>query len=256
MKKFRLNSAILLAAAAILLVMSTVGSTQAALTYYSDNFSAEVTVSNIGVTLLENGKEISRRNYIGESTDKLWDETTGSLLSSMIDTKNGEKLVLGQSYDEMLTVKNSGAIDSYVRVVLTKSWQSDVDTTDKVKYEKNTLLSPEHIELHLKENSGWVIDSKASTKERIVLYHTEILKVGAETDACIDTLRISPKILNDIKVTTPETGKVNYEYEYDGHIFVLEAEVDAVQTHNAKDAIKSAWGVDVTVAADGSISLN
>ena len=31
-------------------------------------------------------------------------------------------------------------------------------------------------------------------------------------------------------------------YEYDGASFVLEATVDAVQTHNAEDAIKSAWG--------------
>ena len=42
---------------------------------------------------------------------------------------------------------------------------------------------------------------------------------------------------------------------YDGYSFQVEAEVDAVQTHNAQDAIKSAWGVDVDVAANGDISL-
>ena len=35
----------------------------------------------------------------------------------------------------------------------------------------------------------------------------------------------------------------------------LEAEADAVQTHNAQDAIKSAWGVDVDVDGNGNISL-
>ena len=35
----------------------------------------------------------------------------------------------------------------------------------------------------------------------------------------------------------------------------LEAEADAVQTHNAAEAIKSAWGVDVNVSEDGSLSL-
>lgn len=35
--------------------------------------------------------------------------------------------------------------------------------------------------------------------------------------------------------------------KYDGYSFNLDAEVDAVQTHNAKAAIKSAWGVDVSV---------
>ena len=44
-------------------------------------------------------------------------------------------------------------------------------------------------------------------------------------------------------------------YEYDGAQFVLEATVDAVQTHNAKDAIKSAWGVDVNISDDGALSL-
>ena len=44
-------------------------------------------------------------------------------------------------------------------------------------------------------------------------------------------------------------------YDYDGASFVVEAEVDAVQTHNARDAIKSAWGVDVEVAVDGTLRL-
>ena len=37
-----------------------------------------------------------------------------------------------------------------------------------------------------------------------------------------------------------------YEYEYDGYSFQVSAEVDAVQTHNAADAVKSAWGVDIS----------
>ena len=48
---------------------------------------------------------------------------------------------------------------------------------------------------------------------------------------------------------------ITYEYEYDGYMAHIDAEVDAVQTHNAKDAIKSAWGVDVNIAADGALSL-
>ena len=48
---------------------------------------------------------------------------------------------------------------------------------------------------------------------------------------------------------------ITYEYVYDGYKFFLEAEVNAVQTHNAADAIKSAWGVDVNVSADKKISL-
>ena len=62
------------------------------------------------------------------------------------------------------------------------------------------------------------------------------------------------------KVTTTPTEENGVKkkvttFNYDGVKFNLEAEVDAVQTHNAADAIKSAWGVDVNVAGDGSISL-
>ena len=34
-----------------------------------------------------------------------------------------------------------------------------------------------------------------------------------------------------------------YTYAYDGYGFVVQAEADAVQTHNAKAAIRSAWGL-------------
>ena len=60
-KSLKKTPVVLLALSAGLLFASTVGSTRAALTYYSENFSAEVTVSNIGVTLLENGKAVGYR---------------------------------------------------------------------------------------------------------------------------------------------------------------------------------------------------
>ena len=237
----------LLVAAAVLLLASTVGSTQAALTYYSDNYSAQVTVSNIGVTLLENGSKISSRNYIGG--DKLWDTTTGDLLTNMLS--EGEKLVLGKDYTEKLTVKNSGAIDSYVRVILTKSWQKNE--------RKETALSPALIELHEVKGSGWVKDEAASTDERIVLYYTNVLDVDKETSPCIDAISINPAIGTKVTETRQNVDggtKITYTYAYNGYTFNVEAEVDAVQTHNAKDAIKSAWGVDVTVDEEkGTISL-
>jgi hypothetical protein len=35
-------------------------------------------------------------------------------------------------------------------------------------------------------------------------------------------------------------------YKYDGVEFHVDVEVDAVQTHNAEDAIRSAWGVEAS----------
>ena len=43
-----------------------------------------------------------------------------------------------------------------------------------------------------------------------------------------------------------ETHVITMIYKYDGVEFHVDVEVDAVQTHNAQDAIKSAWGVDAT----------
>ena len=44
-------------------------------------------------------------------------------------------------------------------------------------------------------------------------------------------------------------------YDYDGLQFCVEASVDAVQEHNAEDAILSAWGRKVSIS-NGSLSLN
>ena len=48
---------------------------------------------------------------------------------------------------------------------------------------------------------------------------------------------------------------IRTSYKYNGYSFNLEVSVDAVQTHNAVDAVKSAWGKDVEIAGDGTLSL-
>lgn len=232
---------VLLALSVTLLLASTVGSTRAALTYYSENFSAEVTVSNIGVTLMENGKAVGYRNYVSNGA---WDESKGVLLENMLE--EDEKITLGKDYEEKLSVQNSGSIDNYVRVTLRKSWQDEEG--------KKTELSPELIELEVLEGSGWVIDESASTEERTVLYYTNVLPVGAETPAFTESISINPMVGTKV-IKTVVGDVVTYEHEYNGFKFVVEADVDAVQTHNAADAIKSAWGVDVAVSANGSLSL-
>lgn len=242
---FRVTTAVLLSASAVLLIGSTVGSTRAALTYYSENYGAEVTVSNIGVSLLENGETVSRRDY---DSNGEWNETSGALLADLQE----ETIVPGREYDEALAVSNSGSIDSYVRVILNKSWTDSEGSTDP-------NLSPDLIDLNLLTDNGWIIDEDASTAERTILYYTNILPAGDTTPALSDTVRIDPAVADKVteEVTTDENGykTITFTYAYDGYTFELEAEVNAVQTHNAQDAIKSAWGVDVDVADDGTISL-
>ena len=238
---------LLLCVSVLLLLASTVGSARAALTYYSENYAMEVTVSSIGVTLAENGKPVSYRNYL---KDDWSDSGSGELLTDLIPA--GERLIPGKTYPEALSVTNSGAIDSYVRVLLYRSWQDSAGG-------KVTSLSPELIEFQLTEGSGWVVDEKASTPERTVLYYTKPLASQADTPALCEAVRISNDIYREVREEiveeTAEGKTIRTVYLHDGYYMSVEAEVDAVQTHNAEEAIKSAWGVDVTVGADGTLNI-
>ena len=239
----------LLSASVVLLAGSTVGSARAALTYYSENYGAQVEVSKIGVSLVENGSVVSSRDYISDGKWEEKSDTDKKLLTAL--NKNDIKIIPGEKYDEALTVRNSGTIDTYVRVIVKKSWINE-------KGEKDTALSPNLINLNLLLDGKWMIDESASTPERTVLYYAEPLKSGAETDPLSNKISIDSSIATKVKqdVTEKDGYKtITTTYAYDGYNFQLEAEADAVQTHNAQDAIKSAWGVDVDVDGNGNISL-
>lgn len=245
-KSFPKITVLLLAASAVLLVGSGVGSARAALTYYSENYSAQMNMQSIGVSLLENDKVVSSRDYVSNNE---WKGTSeGTLLTDLLG--KDETFTPGKKYNEAISVKNSGTIDTFVRVIITKSWQDE-------KGNKNTNLSPDLIELNFLTDNGWKVAKAQSTRERTVLYYTKALKAGKPTPALSDTLRINPSIASDVTKPVPESEKesekgktITYTYKYNGYTFHIDAEVDAVQTHNAKDAIKSAWGVDVNVSDD------
>ena len=83
----------------------------------------------------------------------------------------------------------------------------------------------------------------AKNKEWTELYYKGILPSGQKAAAFAATITIDGKIAEDVTITT-EKNIITTTYKYDGVEFHLDVEVDAVQTHNAQDAIKSAWGVD------------
>lgn len=85
--------ALLLGAAAVLLLGSTVGSTRAALTYYSENYSAQMNLKHIGVSLVENGQVVSSRDYV--SSNEWSGNTEGKLLASMLG--ENEEVYTGQT---------------------------------------------------------------------------------------------------------------------------------------------------------------
>lgn len=239
----------LFAAAAAMLLGSTIGGARAALTYYSESYTSRVQMYNIGVSLLENGTRIAWRDY-GEESDGTWDETEGYLFSNML--REDEKFRMGKTYPEVLSVHNSGSIEEYVRVYIYKYWENEDGT-------KNQELTPDMIDLNLVNlGSHWLIDEEASTEERTVLYYRHILGVDEESVPFTDTLTVNGVVAAKVSQVVEINGKyktIKTIYEYDGVQFGVEVEADAVQTHNAEDAIWSAWGRRVNIAEDGTLSF-
>ena len=252
-KRFKLQPMLLLAIAAVLLLGSAVGSTQAALIYNTeDAYVADVKVSNIGVSLYENAEKINYRDYI---KDGEWNTPASGEAVPLLTSLDNVKIVPGVSYTEDLQVVNSGAIDSYVRVILTKYW-ADEDG-NKVRYWNNTekealRLDPAYIKLISPEDSDWT-KSADSTEEREIYYYNQVLPVGSKSDRVVSYVKIDPAVSKEV-IQTVDGNKYAYEYKYDGYRFVVEAEVQAIQTHNAEDAIKSAWGVDATIT-EGKLTV-
>lgn len=231
-----------------LLMFSSVGGARAALTYYSENYVSRVQMYDIGVTLVENGENISWRDYASAGNGS-WNETTGELLKHMPGEE--EKIKIGKKYKEELCVRNSGTIDQYVRVSVYKYW------TD-AQGNKMQNLSPDLIDLNFTNAGGWIIDEASSTAERTVLYYNKVLKTGKTTPLFADSLTIDNMVATKVTQTKEEKGgytTITTTYDYDGVQFCVEAKVDAVQDHNAQDAIWSAWGRRVSVS-NGTLSLN
>lgn len=272
----------MLAAAVLLLLSGSVGGTRAALTYYSDTYSSQIILDNIGVTLEEsnNGtdwKEVSRRNYNKDKSD--WDITPvpeeaneegndspkPKLFANMLGTD--ESLIIGKNYREELRVKNTGTIGEYVRVTIYKYW---VDLDGEKILGKNLTLDPDMIELKLANTDTWLEDKtgtdpevsdpskEANTSERTVLYYNQLLPVNTPTPPFTESLTINRDIVKMVAEEISTEGEytvIKSTYDYDGKQFCVEVEVDAVQDHNAEDAILSAWGRNVTIKSDGTLEL-
>jgi hypothetical protein len=249
MKKKKLP--ILLAAISIpVFLFAASGTAAAALSYISENYIAQMDIKSIGVSLVENGSKVSWRDY--KHKDDAWSQGTGELLKTMLSDAGDEQLIFNKKYPEKLSVTNSGTIDEYVRVTVYKYWEDIEDGT------KRTDLDPSMIQVGF-TNDGWVEDTSARTTEKNVFYYKKILATGKSTSAFTDTISINGDVARKVTETQTqdEDGNtvITCTYEYDGARFVLRADVDAVQTHNAADAIMSAWGTSVSIGSDGSLSL-
>lgn len=224
--------ALLFLIAAGLLGFGTVGAVQAAPRIQSNDYRAEVELTDIETALTENG-------VIVEGDDTL-------LLQSFADANADKGLswsgavkgfAVGVEYDDVLAVRNVGTIDEYVRVSVYLYWE-DADGN------KLRDLDPGLIHLSFVEGNGWTIDPAASTEERTVLYYRNPNSDDGSIAPGEDTTPFADKLMIDSKVLTEATrdAEGNDSMDYKGARFRVKAVVDAVQTHSATEAMTGAWG--------------
>lgn len=236
LKKFlsasRLNVVIFVLAASLVLA-ATIGAASATIVYLAETYGSEVDMAQIGVTLMENGNDISRRDYTGK--DDSWVEETGTLLENMLTATGGE-LKMNHQYEEQLSVRNSGSIDVYVKVTIYQYWEDKNGT----KIANVDPLWPDMplCDLNIPTGKGWIEDVNARTTERTVLIYQYILEAGDSTQLFADTICFSGNVAGIFDE--------NRDYVYNGARFVLRVDVDAVQVHNAEGAIQSAWGINMS----------
>lgn len=262
----------LFAVAAGLLLFSTIGGAYAALTYFSETYNGQVELQDIGVTLMEKGehddaaKAVAYRDYTKDTQDD-WKETegethTGVLLSGML--AEDEVFVPGKAYKEEISCANTGTIDQYVRITLRKYWTdpqgNKVFTKQKDTDYTTPELTPDLIKFTFPNADSWILDTQNSseTEERQIYYYNKLLTAGSDTTntPLTGTLTVDPSVTLRVTKTISDDGKtITTSYDYDGWQFCVEATVDAVQDHNAVDAIKSAWGRDVSISG-GALQLN
>ncbi len=219
MKKFLSSpkaTIVLFALAAVLLGFGGINAIQAAPRIESEDYRAQVQLSNINVAVTENGDVV---------------EGDGTLLKKLAASGDFE---IGETYDELLAVrntkhpssKNTGeGIPEYVRVSVYRYWTDGSG--------KRVDLDPEYIKLNFREDNGWTIDAAASTPERTVLYYKDVVPVDGDTQPFADKITIDKAV---------STALNNGIYQYDNVSFHVKVTADAVQTHNGTEAMTSAWG--------------
>lgn len=242
-KRVPLATVLLFVMAIALLLFSTLGGAWAVLIYSTgaNAYTAEIEMKSTGITLMEN------KNAVANG---------GTILNDFGETDGN--VIPGKAYEEEFYVVNSGDpakgdLDEYVRVVIYKYW---TDGEGK----KDLDLSMDKIVPNLLVGGNWVEDANAKTEERTILYYTKPVAAGAATTLFMDTLKVDESVLYTVtqQSVTDANGRVTTttNYIYDGATVCLEIEADGVQASHGEDAILSAWGRSVSIAGDGTLSLN
>lgn len=279
----------LLAATALLFGGGSYAGTRAALTYFSNDYTAEFSLDHLHVHLIENGKDVCHGEndiytvHRGDSNDgsmaedaKKKEKYRGNLVEYLgykNDTHKGDtaaykigtpgKVEPGRTYKEEISAENGSNINQYVRLTVRKYWVKGG--------KKDTTLSPELIKLTYNgeayNTAAWKLNSKESTRETQTFYLKKMLPGNDEqrrSPLLFNELTIDESVLDKDNVTRTESTTKDgnktittytYSYDYDGYTFYIEADVQAIQTHNVNDAISALWGVSNVTAKNGVVTV-
>lgn len=273
----------LLAATALLFGGGGFAGTKAALTYFSNDYTAEFKLDHLQVHLIENGVDVCHDKNKMITVHRSDDATAkpkqekykGNLVEYLgykNDTHYGDtaayklgtpgKVEPGRTYKEEIGAKNGNDINEYVRLTVRKYW---VGKDGK----KQTALDPEFIKLTYNGNDyntdGWQENIKEATPESRTFYLNKILGDSASSPLLFNELTIDKEVANlgneDVRseTRTDENGQtvtvIEYRYDYDDYTFYIEADVQAIQTHNVNDAISALWGVSNVSAKNGVVTV-
>lgn len=281
MRKINISRILLLVLALLLIGVGALGAfavTSSGLPFESEDYRAYFYMNHLQVHLIENDKDVCGEKNTLDGPHKVTGALATSLGSSMSED---EKVILGtvdpgRNYKEEIKVENSQDTPIYLRMVVRKYW---VDSNGE-KTKESVGLSPKQICLTYDggeyNTSKWFVNPAEHTSESDTYYYKEQLAGNSYSELLFDTLKIDKSVMPDmnmptedqlksdeykdfVTVTTDEStgAKVyTYTYTYDGYAFIIKADVQAIQTHNANDAIHSQWGVTNVTESSGTLSLS
>lgn len=207
-------------------------SARSALTYVTNPYSAEFQQSELGVTLVE------KTGDPAEGGDTEWrqvgtGEQSGQMLpaEALLGSTDGY-LEVGEEYDEQISAQNNSSTPEYVRLTIRAYWATPDNGETDARAAKNPAYDPAFIELTRANQDKWFYSKSESNDERQVFYLYNQLQPGEIAAPAIS------------KITVLEALRP-YLSAYKLTNVAIDAQVDSVQTGNAVEAAKSAWGVDV-----------
>ena len=121
------------------------------------------------------------------------------------------------------------------------------------------MLDPSLIQLSYGDqeyNSGaWQRNDKESTPERSVYYLSSQLAGSADSALLFDQFRVDDKVMADANIVEDQIDETHYTYhfKYEGYQCCIKAEVQAIQTNHADEAVESLWGVPNVTVEGGSL---